>query len=130
LGEINCCDKKMEPVKIEEGQETHIKGFIMNKLYLGGWFAKKGKKHHGKHTNVKNLPKGYPPKYRGKFKQVVKDLKKAGLIIVFPSCGENHVCAVLNPELVDIGLQLANAYRQSVGLPLLPDNLSKALKRK
>jgi len=47
----------MAPVKIEEGQETHIKGFIMNKLYIGGFFAKKGKKHHGKHTSVKNLPK-------------------------------------------------------------------------
>ncbi|HUS88507.1 MAG TPA: hypothetical protein VMW91_03910 [Desulfosporosinus sp.] len=117
-------------MKIEEGQETHIKGFIMNKLYLGGFFAGKGKKHHGKHTSVKNLPKGYPPKYRHRFSRVVKDLKKAGLIIIFPSCGENHVCAVLDPELVDIGLQIANAFRQSAGLPLLPDKLTKALERK
>jgi len=120
----------MDPVKIEEGQETHIKGFIMNKLYIGGFFSKKGKKHHGKHTNVKNLPKGYPPKYRGNFSRVVKDLRRAGLIIVFPSCGENHVCAVLDPELVDIGINFVNAYRQSVGLPLLNERLVKALKGK
>ena len=120
----------MEPVKIEEGQETHIKGFILNKLYIGGFFSKKGKKHHGKHTNVKNLPKGYPPKYRGDFSRIVKDLRRAGLIIVFPSCGESHVCAVLDPELVAIGIKFVNAYRQSVGLPLLTERLVKALKRK
>ena len=120
----------MEPVKIEEGQDIHIKGFVLNKLYIGGFFSKKGKKHHGKHTNVKNLPKGYPPRYRGNFSRVVKDLKKAGLIIVFPSCGEDHVCAVLDPELVDIGINFTNAYRQSVGLPLLNERLVKALKGK
>lgn len=120
----------MGAVKIEEGHEVHIKGFIMNKLYMRGYFAKPGKKHHGKHTDVKNLPKSYPPQYRGKFPGIVEQLRKAGLILVFPSCGEHHVCAILDPDLVDIGLNFANAFRQSVGLPLLPDKLGMIFKRK
>lgn len=118
----------MKPLIIKEGDEIHIKGFILNKLYLGGFFAKKGK-HHGKHTDVKNLPKGYPPRYQGKFSGVAKELRRGGLIIVFPSGGEKHVCAVLASEVMDIGLSLANAYRQSVGLPLLDEKLSNALKK-
>ena len=120
----------MDPTKLEEGHPEHIKGFILNKLYVSGYFAKQGKKHHGKHTNVKNLPKGYPNKYRGSFSKIVKELKKAGLILVFPSTGEYHVCAILDPNLVDVGLKLVNAYRLSVGLPTLPDKLGMVFKRK
>ena len=120
----------MEPVKIQPGDEIHVKGFIMNKLYLGGYFAKPGKKHHGKHTNIKNLSKGYPTQHHGKFPRFIRQLKRAGLIIVFPSCGEYHVCAILDPEIVDVGIRLANAFNQSVGLPLLPEKLGLMFKKK
>jgi hypothetical protein len=117
-------------VKIQPGDDTHIKGFILHKLYIGMYFAKPGKKHHGKHTSVKNLPKGYPSEHRGKFSGYIKQLRTAGLIVLFPSCGEDHVCAVLDPDLVDVGLNLVNAYRQSVGLPPLPDRLGLKFKKK
>lgn len=120
----------MEPVKIEVGHRKHIKGFIMNKLYMGGYFAKRGKKHHGKHTSIKNLPKGYPLKHRGKFSREVKALKRAGLILVFPSGGDKHVCAVLAPEIIDIGVHFVNAYRQSVKLPLLDEKFTKTFKKR
>lgn len=118
----------MEPIKIEEGQREHIRGFIMNKLYMGGYFAKIGKKHHGKHTSTKNLPRGYPLKHRGEFPREVKALRRAGLILVFPSGKEKHVCAVRAPNIIDIGINLANAYRQSVGLPPLNKNFMKAIR--
>ena len=120
----------MGVARIEEGHQTHIKGFIMYKLYWGCYFAKPGKKHHGKHMNIKSLPKGYRNQHRGKFPKLIEDLRKEGLILVFPSCGEHHVCAVLDSDLVDIGLQLANVYLQSVGLPLLPDKLGLIFKKK
>ena len=118
----------MKPVKIEGGHELHIRGFIMNKLYVGGYFSKKGRKHHGKHTSVKNLPKGYPLKHRDKFPGEIKALRRKGLILVFPSVREMHVCAVLAPEATDTGIYLANAYRQSVDLPLLDEKFKEILK--
>lgn len=115
-------------VKIKPGDDIHIKGYIMNKLYIGRYLGKLGKKHHGKHTNIDNLPKGYPPEHRGKFKKLINQLKKANLIIIFPSCGEEHTCAVLDPDALESGVKFANAYLISVGLPPLPEKLGLKFK--
>lgn len=101
---------------LEVGKDRHIKGYILNKLYLGGYFCKRGRKHHGRHTSIKNLPKGYPKKHRGKFPKIIGGLRKGGLIVVFPSTGDKHVCAVLAPQKIETGLMICNAYRKSVGL--------------
>jgi len=45
--------------------ETIIAGFILNKLYLGHYFARPNNLRHGRHTDVDNMPKGYDPKYKG-----------------------------------------------------------------
>lgn len=116
--------------KIHPGDEIHIKGFIMNKLYIGGYIGKLGKKHHGKHTSVDNLPKGYPPEHRGKFSKLIRQLRKAGLIVTFPSNGETHVFAIHDVDLIETGVGLANEYLRSVGLPLLPEKLGLRFKKK
>jgi len=104
-----------QPQKLKEGDARHIKGFILNKLYLGGYFSR-GKKHHGKHTDVDNLPKGYPIEHRGKFAKIVKELKRGGFIIIFPSGGARHVCAFLESKTIEVGLVFCNAWREAVGL--------------
>jgi len=101
---------------LKEGHDRHIKGFILNKLYLGGYFCKRGKKHNGKHTSLENLPKGYPLKHRGKFSKMTRELRKDGFIVVFPSAGDKHVCAVLEPEKIESGLIIVNVFRESVEL--------------
>lgn len=78
---------------LKEGDDAHIKGFILNKLYYGGYWYRPGGSHH-RHTSIDSLPRGYPPKYRGKFKGIIKELIKKGFICPFPSTGEMHVCAV------------------------------------
>ncbi len=104
-----------------------IAGFILNKLYLGHYFAKPGNLKHGKHTEVDNMPKGYDTKQRGKFKRVIDDLKKQGLVLVFKSTGSEHICAILTNEAIERGLKLCNAYRKLVELPPL-DRQFKELK--
>lgn len=113
---------------LKEGDDDHIKGFIINKLYLDGCWIRPGGKH-GKHTSIDNLPKGYSPRYRGKFKGIIKELKKEGLICPYPSTKEEHICAVLNPALIDVGLRLCNAYRKAVGLPPLDQGFREILEK-
>lgn len=104
-----------------------IAGFILNKLYLGHYFAKPGNFKHGRHTEVDNMPKGYNSKHRGAFKKVINDLKKQGLVLVFKSTGSEHICAILTNEAVERGLKLCNAYRKLVELQPL-DRQFKELK--
>jgi len=104
---------------LKEGDDDHIRGFILNKLYMLGLLGRASTGRHLGHTSVDNLPKGYSPKYRGRFPRVVDRMRRPAeqLIIVFPSAGEEHVCA--NLDQVDRGLELCNGYRESVGLPPL-----------
>jgi hypothetical protein len=87
-----------------------IDGFIMNKLLAGNYIG-------GRHTSVDNLPKSYDRAKRGFFPNAVKRLRKAGLIHIHPSNGEQHVSAVLAMRVP--ALELANSYRVSVDLPPL-----------
>ncbi len=96
-----------------------IAGFILNKLYLGHYFAKPGNLKHGKHTEVDNMPKGYSPKYHGQFKKVINYLKKQGLVLVFKSTESDHICAILTNEAVERGLKLCNRFRKIGELPPL-----------
>ena len=99
--------------------EAIIAGFILNKLYLGHYFAKPGNIRHGRHTDVDNMPKGYDPKYKGNFKRIIRNLEKSGLVVVFPSAGSKHICAILTNEAITTGLKYCNAYRKLVSLPPL-----------
>ena len=96
--------------------ETILAGFMLNKLYLGHYFARPNNLTHGRHTDVDNMPKGYDPKNKGNFKKVIRNLEKAGLVVVFPSAGSKHICAILTNEAITIGLRYCNAYRKLVSL--------------
>jgi hypothetical protein len=112
---------------MKEGDDDHIRGFILNKLYtLGLWGRRSSGVHHG-HTNVDNLRKGYPQKYRDKFPKIIKRMKSNAqqLIMVFPSTGEEHVCA--NLDQVEQGLILCNKYREAVGLPPLNEQFKEVM---
>ncbi len=55
-----------------------IKGKILHKL------TRMGKFQHS-HTSVDNLPKGFPSDIRGKVKDLVKELKREGILISKPT---------------------------------------------
>jgi len=103
----------------QEGKDYHIKGFILNKLLLGNYRCKVGKKHHGKHISVEDIPKGYPKEHRGKFPKLIKDLKKKGYIMIFTTKYGKQACLSLNSQNIDEILQLINRYRKAVNLPPL-----------
>lgn len=96
-----------------------VAGFILNKLYTYHYFAKPNNLRHGKHTDVDNMRKGYDPKYHGKFKKVINDLKKLGLILIFSSTGSKHICAIQTDDAITRGLRYCNMYRKLVSLPPL-----------
>lgn len=109
------------------GDDDHIKGFILNKLYSMGFWGRLSTGVHNRHTSIDNLPKGYPPKYRKKFPKIISKMKRPAeqLIIVFPSTEEDHVCA--NLDQVERGLVLCNKYREAVGLPPLNRQFKEAI---
>lgn len=105
-----------------EGDDDHIRGFILNKLYIGHYWIKPRKRPR-RHTSVKNIPKGYTLKYRGTFPGHIDWLRRNGLVTCFPHHGdsEHHICAILDDNTIDRGLEICNKYRLSVGLPDLDD---------
>ena len=44
----------------DEEDETAA-GFVLNKLYTLKCFARRNNLRHGRHTEPKNMQKGYPP---------------------------------------------------------------------
>ena len=55
-----------------------IKGKVLHKL------SRLGKFEHS-HTSIDNLPKGFPIDIRGRVKEIVKELKKEGILMSKPT---------------------------------------------
>jgi len=112
----------------DEGSDEHIAGFIMNKLYAHGCWQKRGKKPR-KHHSITNVKKGYPKRYRGKFDKILSDLQKNELVNMFPHRGdkEHHVCAILERDVLERGIEIANQFRISEDLPLWDNELNEIL---
>ena len=108
------------------GDDAHIRGFILTKLYFSRLWVKPGNNPRG-HTSISNIPKGYPPKYRGEFKKNIDWLRRKGLVVRFPHSGdsEQHICAVLDKSIIEKGLEICNKYLQSVGRPPLNNQLKE-----
>ena len=105
---------------LKRGDEAHIQGFILNKLYsLKAWVKPGGSPH--RHHSITNIKKGYPKNHRGKFDKILKNMQKDGLLQLFPHSGngELHVCAILMKDVIIMGLEIANKYRVCEGLPPL-----------
>ena len=58
--------------------DAQIKGKILHKL------TRKGKFEHS-HTSIDNLPKGFPSDIKGRVKDLVKELKKEGILLSKPT---------------------------------------------
>lgn len=58
--------------------DKQIKGKVLNKL------TRMGKFEHS-HTSIDNLPKGFPIDMRGRVKEMVKELKKEGVLLSKPT---------------------------------------------
>ena len=70
--------------------DEEIKGKILHKLTRLGKF-----KHS--HTSIDNLPKGFPSDIKGKVKEMVRELKKEGVLFSKPTGYGEEVS--INPEM-------------------------------
>jgi hypothetical protein len=108
------------------GTLSHVKGFILNKLFEKHCFTGSGRTH-GKHMTAKNLPAGYLPQYHRLFGDAIRELRTEGLIHVFPARtgrdSEDHV-TIVRDNLAN-SRSLINAYRKSVGLLRLRRDLTE-----
>jgi hypothetical protein len=105
------------PITFSDDEEAAA-GFVLNKLYTLKCFAKRNNLRHGRHTELKNMQKGYPPDKRGHVNSACQRMKNR-LVLIFHSTGEDHICALNEDEAIAEGLELCNKYRSSVGLPPL-----------
>jgi hypothetical protein len=98
-----------------QSDELYIQGFILNKLYTFRFFGKRGNITHGGHTELANIPKGYPPKYKGMVFSVAKEMN-GKYVLIFKSTGSDHICALNEDDAIQEGLKICNSYRTKVGL--------------
>jgi hypothetical protein len=106
------------PIAFPNDEEEAAAGFVLNKLYTLKCFAKRNNLRHGRHTELRNMQKGYPPDKRGHVNSACQRMKNK-LVLIFPSTGEDHICALNEDEAIAEGLELCNRYRDSVSLPPL-----------
>lgn len=115
------------PEKIDFSEdERFAAGFVLNKLYNLRLFARRGNITHGKHTELANMPKGYPPEGRGEILPACRRMNGKH-ILIFKSTGEDHVCALLEEDALVAGLELCNHYRKKVGLRPLDRSFREAV---
>lgn len=114
-------------ISLKEGDDDHIRGFILNKLITLNRFGRRSTGIHHGHTETDNLSKGYSLIYRDRFPRIINAMKsnREQLIMVFSSTGKDHVCA--NLDQIEHGLVLCNMYRVAVGLPLLDRRFREAV---
>lgn len=98
-----------------ESDESYIQGFILNKLYTFRFFGKRGNISHGGHTELANMPKGYPPKHKGLVMSVAKRMN-GKYVLIFKSTGSDHISALNEDDAIPEGLKICNSYRTKVGL--------------
>jgi hypothetical protein len=99
------------------GTVFDVKGFIMNKLFEKGYVTAAA--HHGKHISLADLRTNYPSQHHGLFARAIEELRKEGLILVFPGRtggGSGMQVAAMKETLVR-SRPLMNAYRSRVKLP-------------
>src|SRR5713226_1228964 len=106
------------PIMFSDKEEELAAGFVLNKLYTLKCFARRNNLRHGRHTELRNMQKGYPPDKRGFVNSACQRMQNR-LVLVFRSTREDHICALNEDEAIAEGLELCNRYRSAVGLPPL-----------
>ncbi len=81
--------------------DEEIKGKILHKL------SRLGKFEHS-HTSVDNLSKGFPKDLRGKVKEMVKELKKEGILLRKPTSYGEEVS--INSDMKDKIMNYINKF--------------------
>lgn len=71
---------------------------ILSKLLLHRYIG-------GKHTEVRNLIKGFPPTKHKEIEQIIKELNNEGLLTIYPKTNELH-CSLNPSRLIDIKREL------------------------
>jgi hypothetical protein len=108
----------LTPPVFSTDEEEVAAGFVLNKLYTMKCFARRNNLRHGRHTELRNMQKGYPPDKRGLVNSACQRMKNRH-VLIFRSTGEDHICALNEEEAIAEGLELCNKYREGVGLPPL-----------
>ncbi|MBI5227705.1 hypothetical protein HY988_03910 [Candidatus Micrarchaeota archaeon] len=65
---------------------------ILSKLFLHRYIG-------GKHTEVRNILKGFPQEKHDEIQQIIKDLNNEGLLLIYPKTNQMH-CS-LNPATLN-----------------------------
>lgn len=83
---------------------------------LRAWILNKLKRHRyigGKHTDIKNVRKGAPPRFYSQIDGIVNELIKEGIILVKITAYGKHVS--LNPKLMrEINELIQKRYTKAV----------------
>lgn len=104
-----------------DDDEKHAAGYVLNKLYTSRCFGRRGNKKHNRHTQLDNMPKGFPKDKRGTIKTACQRMDGI-LVLIFSSDREDHICALHDQDARETGLKICNFYRKRVGLPPLDLN--------
>lgn len=104
------------------GTLNHAKGYVINKLY-------EQKRFGGSHVPAAFLSQGYPPEWRHLITQATEDLAKQGIVhLTMKRTGRGTAShATLAKDGLARGKGLLNAYRKSVKLPTLGQDLKTLL---
>jgi len=98
----------------------------MNKCYEHHcWVKPRGRPR--KHYSRTNIKKGYDKTHWGKFNKIIDELKKERVLYLFPHGDELHCCAILDNAAIIRGIEIANKFRVSEGLPEFPAALKELL---
>jgi hypothetical protein len=101
--------------KVRRGDPAHVQGFILYKLWLMGCWARGGA--HGKSIDLEqDLPTNYDKQYKSVILEQAAELKRRGLINIWPAAGgRKAVAAIVSEEAIKTGLSIVNSYAKSVG---------------
>ena len=98
----------------KKGNPTHVRGFILYKLWLSHCWISKGRHH--KHIDLEDdLPTSYDKRFKGTIISEARTLHTHGYVSIFKSEGRDVICAVLSEECIRGGLPIVNAYLKAVG---------------
>jgi DNA-binding PadR family transcriptional regulator len=64
--------------------DEQIKAWILNKMRSHRFIG-------GRHTDVKNIRKGAPPKYYDIIDKQLEELRKSGMVVFYMKVGAKHV---------------------------------------
>ena len=81
-----------------EGEYLDIRKKLLSKLLLHRYIGRK-------HTEVRNLMKGFPPNRHKEIEEIIKELNNEGLLTIYPKTNNPH-CSLNPSRLIDVKKEL------------------------